>query len=52
MAVLNPMFIVIVIIGAFLLWCALNIFFPSIGSVINDMKEDIKRNLNKEEEEE
>lgn len=52
MTVLNPMFIVIVIIGAFLLWCALNIFFPSIGSVINDMKEDIKRNLNKEEEEE
>lgn len=52
MAVLNPLFIVIVIIGAFLLWCALNIFFPSIGSVINDMKEDIKRNLNKEEKEE
>ena len=51
MVVLNPLFIVIVIIGAFLLWCALNIFFPFIGSVINDMKEDIKRNLNKEEEE-
>lgn len=51
MAVLNPLFIVIVIIGAFLLWCALNISFPFIGSVINDMKEDIERSLNKEEEE-
>ena len=50
--VLNPLLIEVVIIGAFLLWCALNIFFPFIGSVINDMKEDIKRNLNKKEEEE
>lgn len=52
MAVLNPMFIVIVIIGAFLLWCVLNNFFPSVGSVINDIGEDIKRNLSKEEKEE
>ena len=50
--VLNPLLLVVVTIGAFLLWCALNIFFPFIGSVINDMKEDIKRNLNKKEEEE
>lgn len=49
--VLNPLLIVVVIICAFLLWCALNIFFPFIGSVINDMKEDIERSLNKEEEE-
>ncbi len=49
--VLNPLLIVVVIICTFLLWCALNIFFPFIGSVINVMKEDIKRNLNKEEEE-
>lgn len=34
MAVLNPLFIVVIIIGAFLLWCALNISFPFIGSVI------------------
>lgn len=51
MAVLNPLFIVVIIIGAFLLWCALNMFFPFIGSVINDIKEDIERSLNKEEEE-
>ena len=50
--VLNPLLIVVVTIGAFLLWCALNIFFPFIGSVINDIGEDIKRNLNKEEKEE
>lgn len=51
MAVLNPMFIIVVIVGAFFLWCALNIFFPFVGSVINDMKEDIKKSLNKEEKE-
>lgn len=50
--VLNPLFIVVIVICASLLWCVLNNFFPSVGSVINDIGEDIKRNLNKEEKEE
>ena len=49
MAVLNPMFIVVAIIFAFLLWCALNIFFPIIGDVLLDMWNDIKRSLSKKE---
>ncbi len=45
---MNPIFIVIVIILALMLWAGLNIFFPTIGDVLLDMWEDIKRSINKE----
>ena len=47
---MNPVFIFLVIVSAFLLWAALNVFFPNIGDVIYDMWEDIKRNSKNKEE--
>lgn len=49
---MNPVFLLLVILGGTALWALLNIFFPIIGAILVDMYRDIKRNLNKKEDEE
>lgn len=46
---MHPVFMLLVIIFAFLLWVALSMFFPKIGDVILDMYDDVKRSLEKKE---
>jgi len=46
---MNPVFVFLVILFAIFLWGALSIFFPSIGGVLLDMWDDIKRSLEKKE---
>lgn len=46
---MNPVFVFLVILFAIFFWGALSMFFPSIGEVLLDMWNDIKRSLDKKE---
>ena len=46
---MNPVFVFLVILFAIFLWGALSMFFSSIGDVLLDMWNDIKRSLDKKE---
>lgn len=46
---MNPVFVFLVILFAIFLWGALSMFFHSIGDVLLDMWNDIKRSLDKKE---
>ena len=49
---MNPVFVILVIIGAAILWFSMNSLFPKIGEVICGLFEETKNNINKEKEKE
>lgn len=51
MSLINPAFIILLIIGLFLLWCISNSFFISIGKIISNIINNIYKNLNSDDEE-
>ena len=51
MSLINPAFILLLIIGLFLLWCISNSFFISIGKIISNTINNIYKNLNSDDKE-
>lgn len=49
---MNPVFVVLVIIGAVVLWFSMNSLFPKIGEIICGLFEETKNNINEEKEKE
>ena len=49
---MNPVFVVLVIIGAIILWFSMNSLFPKIGEIICGLFEETKNNINEEKEKE
>lgn len=49
---MNPVFVILVIIGAVILWFSMNSLFPKIGEVICGLFEETKNNINEEKEKE
>lgn len=48
---MNPAFIILVLIGAGLLWLLLSWLFPFIGTISKRLWNDAKYNMNKDEKE-
>ena len=49
---MNPVFGILVIIGAVILWFSMNSLFPKIGEIICGLFEETKNNINEEKEKE
>lgn len=49
---MNPVFVILVIIGAVILWFSMNSLFPKIGEIICGLFEETKNNINEEKEKE
>ena len=49
---MNPVFVVLVIIGAVVLWFSMNSLFPKIGEIMCGLFEETKNNINEEKEKE
>lgn len=48
---MNPMFVLILIIGAIILWFLLSFAFPVVGKFIFNIWKDAKHNIEKEDKE-
>ena len=48
---MNPVFVFLVILGAFVFWFLLSWVFPKIGGVILDMLRGFNESINEEENE-
>lgn len=42
---MNPFFVILVILGAVILWFSINSFFPLIGKIICGLWEETKYNM-------
>lgn len=49
---MNPVFVILVIVGAVILWFSMNSLFPKIGEIICGLFEETKNNINEEKEKE
>lgn len=48
---MNPMFVLILIIGAIIIWFLLSFAFPIVGKFLFNMWNDAKDNIEKEDKE-
>lgn len=49
---MNPVFVLLVILGGIILWFSINSLFPLVGEVILGIIDETKYNITKEEDEE
>ena len=49
---MNPVFVILVLIGAVILWFSINSLFPIIGAFVCGLFEETKNNINEEKEKE
>lgn len=48
---MNPVFIVLVVLGAVILWFSINSLFPKIGKILYGLWEETKFNMSNDDEE-
>ena len=48
---MNPVFVLLVILGGIILWFSINSLFPVIGKYVCGLIEETKYNITKEDEE-
>ena len=49
--IMNPVFVLLVILGGIILWFSVNSLFPLIGKIVCGLFEETKFNITKEDEE-
>lgn len=48
---MNPVFVLLVLLGGIVLWFSINSLFPVVGKFVCDLFEETKFNITKEDEE-